>query len=174
MAYVSWELEYAADTMSSVMSPSGKLVAYSHPYLITDVKAEAVIVAMAWKNTANKHRSSQSPSQSPLQSLTIETSEYNIMARSIQSDLLLVLVGFRGDGADIGYRISSRTATDGSGEDADEGARLEHDIVALTAHGRASTNVEALTLQRRKLDMLANTIGDEAKVFTVVDDGRQG
>lgn len=152
-------------TRPSVMSPTGKLVAYSHPYLIKDVKAEAAIVAMAWK----RHSASVDTStRSPLQSLSIETSEYNITARSIQSDLLLVLVGFRASGPDEEFKIASEKTFDDM-DDGYDASHLEEDMISLTSSGYKSSRVEALMLQKRKLDKLAETIGEEASVFNVAD-----
>ncbi|KAF2259510.1 hypothetical protein CC78DRAFT_67205 [Lojkania enalia] len=87
-----------------VMSPNGTLMAYSTPVDIKDLRDQAALISMAWKeNEANlraKHAKesnldgSDDPSISPsLETLTIEFQHNNIVVRAIQPSLLLVLVG---------------------------------------------------------------------------------
>lgn len=143
------------------MSPNGKLVAYSRPFYVDDIKAEAAIIAMAWRNSS---ASSNASPRSPLKSLTIETESYNIMAKLIQPDLLLVLVGYRADANGPAFKVVPETVHDDLYAERDRES-LEDDVVTLTARGSTDSKVEALMLQRRKLDRLAETIGEEAKVF---------
>lgn len=81
------------------MSPNGTLMAYSTPVDIKELRDQAALVSMAWKEQeANrKLQSSQhdgaEDSQPPLETLTIETQFNNIIVRAIQRSLLLVLVG---------------------------------------------------------------------------------
>lgn len=86
------------------MSPNGALMAYSTPVDIKDLRDQAALVSMAWKDSeasllvkrskgANGSESSKSTSRQGLETLTIEFQHNNIIVRAIQPKLLLVLVG---------------------------------------------------------------------------------
>jgi hypothetical protein len=86
----------------SVMSPNGTLMAYSTPVDIKDLRDQAALISMAWKEheasfhaKQAKHRdlSDSEESSSELETLTIEFQHNNIIIRAIQPKLLLVLVG---------------------------------------------------------------------------------
>jgi hypothetical protein len=75
-------------------------MAYSTPVDIKDLRDQAALISMAWKEhetnfLAKKAKASQdgSSSQSGLETLTIEFQRNNIIVRAIQPTLLLVLVG---------------------------------------------------------------------------------
>ncbi|KAF2472514.1 uncharacterized protein BDR25DRAFT_302665 [Lindgomyces ingoldianus] len=85
-----------------VMSPNGTLMAYSTPVDIKDLRDQAALISMAWKEheanlqakrRADAARSDDSFTTSPLETLTIEFQHNNIIIRAIQPKLLLVLVG---------------------------------------------------------------------------------
>ncbi|KAF2635575.1 hypothetical protein P280DRAFT_473685 [Massarina eburnea CBS 473.64] len=84
-----------------VMSLSGTLMAYSTPVDIKELRDQAALVSMAWKeHTTHPNSAAQSPNQEAtptpnprLETLTIETSTSNILIRAIQPSLLLILVG---------------------------------------------------------------------------------
>jgi hypothetical protein len=81
------------------MSPSGTLMAYSTPVDIKELRDQAALISMAWKEHQSSRKQqvsaeeSSSESSAPLETLTIETEHSNIIVRAIQSSLLLVLVG---------------------------------------------------------------------------------
>lgn len=83
-----------------VMSPNGTLMAYSTPVDIKDLRDQAALISMAWKDqekqllSQQSHQDSDHPSSSSnLETLTIEFQQNNIIVRAIQPQLLLVLVG---------------------------------------------------------------------------------
>ena len=90
---------------SSVMSPSGTLLAYSTPANIKELRDQATLISMAWKDhkismEAKARETSQSADGSEnasgpktLETLTIEFDHANLIVRAIQANLLLVLVG---------------------------------------------------------------------------------
>lgn len=87
------------------MSPNGTLLAYSKPVDIKELRDQAALISIAWKDhdTALRQRAQQSAangeagssaSQEPgLETLTIEFDNNNILVRAVQPKLLLVLVG---------------------------------------------------------------------------------
>lgn len=85
----------------SLMSPNGTLLAYSKPVDIKELRDQAALISIAWKDNCNGRQkvparsdSAQDPaSKPPLKTLTIETEDCNIIIRLLQPELLLVLVG---------------------------------------------------------------------------------
>jgi len=89
-----------------VMSPNATLLAYTGPANIKELRDQAALVSILWKEAELKFKPTQShPSLSEstsssstviegcLETLTIETDKANIIVRAIQPRLLLVLVG---------------------------------------------------------------------------------
>ncbi|KAF2193983.1 hypothetical protein K469DRAFT_651048 [Zopfia rhizophila CBS 207.26] len=90
-----------------VMSPNGTLMAYSTPVDIKDLRDQAALISMAWKDheaalqskqakgssQSEAAQSQDSSTTSLLETLTIEFQHNNIIVRAIQPKLLLVLVG---------------------------------------------------------------------------------
>ncbi|KAF2279710.1 uncharacterized protein EI97DRAFT_370917 [Westerdykella ornata] len=87
-----------------VMSPNGTLMAYSTPVDVKELRDQAALISMAWKeheaalkkkhvNDANASESQSSASPPALETLTIEFQHNNIIVRALQPKLLLVLVG---------------------------------------------------------------------------------
>lgn len=95
------------------MSPNGTLLAYSKPVDIKELRDQAALISIAWKEhcqgrkpppvpdhrkdsarTEESAPSSESQSLEPaLKTLTIESQDCNILVRLLQPQLLLVLVG---------------------------------------------------------------------------------
>lgn len=96
------------------MSPNGNLLAYSTPVNIKELRDQAALVSAAWKeNCSGRHtqsapdprkdsaRSEREPSAASLantlkpalQTLTIESEHCNILIRSLQPELLFVMIG---------------------------------------------------------------------------------
>lgn len=98
------------------MSPNGTLLAYSTPVDIKDLRDQAALISMAWKEhetalqaKSNKAQGPEStqPSDSPvLETLTIEFQHNNIIVRAIQPKLLLVLVGGVPPGRKPSFKIT--------------------------------------------------------------------
>ncbi|KAK8245287.1 hypothetical protein HDK77DRAFT_482467 [Phyllosticta capitalensis] len=82
-----------------VMSPNGTLLAYSRPANIKELRDQAALVSMAWKEHENSIKSESenhdpsAASRASLETLTIEFDNGNLIVRAIQPKLLLVLVG---------------------------------------------------------------------------------
>ncbi|EUC48554.1 hypothetical protein COCMIDRAFT_2619 [Bipolaris oryzae ATCC 44560] len=83
-----------------LMSPNGTLLAYSKPVQTKELRDQAALISMAWKDhCAGRQKLSTrngAPDHSlkpPLQTLTIETQDCNIIVRLLQPELLLVLIG---------------------------------------------------------------------------------
>lgn len=85
----------------SLMSPNGTLLAYSKPVDIKELRDQAALISIVWKdNCASRekapqsaHAANESPLKPALKTLTVETEDCNIIVRLLQSELLLVLVG---------------------------------------------------------------------------------
>jgi hypothetical protein len=92
------------------MSPNGTLLAYSTPVDIKELRDQAALISIAWKencqgrqkpptpdrkdSTRNDHAVNSSQTlKSALKILTIQSRDCNILVRLLQPELLLVLVG---------------------------------------------------------------------------------
>lgn len=84
-----------------LMSPNGTLLAYSKPVDIKELRDQAALLSIVWKENCvtrqallSKTDSGQDPRPKPsLKTLTVETEDCNIIVRLLQPELLLVLVG---------------------------------------------------------------------------------
>lgn len=97
------------------MTPNATLLAYSQPNNVRQIRDQATLISMAWRDHMEKYGIRQSASEgesSPvekasvkdgmLETLTVELESGNVLVRAIQPQLLLVLVGgsftgFQGD-----------------------------------------------------------------------------
>jgi hypothetical protein len=83
------------------MSPNGTLLAYSKPVQTKELRDQAALISMAWKENCNGRQkltpragSDLDPTlKTALRTLTIETEDCNIIVRLLQPELLLVLIG---------------------------------------------------------------------------------
>jgi hypothetical protein len=95
------------------MSPNGTLLAYSTPVDIKELRDQAALISIAWKEHCqgrqkpaapiprkDSARADQSAAaaasqslKSPLKTLTIQSRDCNILVRLLQPELLLILVG---------------------------------------------------------------------------------
>lgn len=93
------------------MSPNGNLLAYSTPVNIKELRDQAALISTAWKEQCFGRKTQSAPdpkkdtvrdddevahqgaSKPALETLTIETENCNILVRSLQPELLLVLIG---------------------------------------------------------------------------------
>jgi hypothetical protein len=96
-----------------LMSPNGTLLAYSTPVDIKELRDQAALISIAWKehcqgrqkpsvptprkdSARNDHSATATASQplkTPLKTLTIQSRDCNILVRLLQPELLLILVG---------------------------------------------------------------------------------
>ncbi|KAK7711562.1 hypothetical protein SLS57_008045 [Botryosphaeria dothidea] len=99
-----------------VMSPNGTLLAYSTPANIKELRDQAALISMAWKeHELNIHEEADDPDHEsssppkPLETLTIEFDNNNLIVRAIQQKLLLVLVGGVPPGRKQSFKITPET-----------------------------------------------------------------
>jgi hypothetical protein len=83
---------------SSAMSLNGTLVAYSTSANIKELRDQASLVSMVWKDheatvASQSLTADDSPDSNKLETLTIEFEQCNIIAKAVQPNLLIVLVG---------------------------------------------------------------------------------
>ncbi|KAL1645560.1 hypothetical protein SLS61_008243 [Didymella pomorum] len=94
-----------------LMSPNGNLLAYSTPVDIKALRDQAALISAAWKGHCIGRQTQSAPDprkdsarddalaaqqnglKPPLETLTIEAETCNILVRSLQPELLFVLIG---------------------------------------------------------------------------------
>ncbi|KAH7074299.1 hypothetical protein FB567DRAFT_453244 [Paraphoma chrysanthemicola] len=95
-----------------LMSPNGTLLAYSTPVDIKELRDQAALISIVWKencqgrqktptaefrkDSARNNDAASNAShtnKAPLKTLTVQSQTCNILVRSLQPELLLVLVG---------------------------------------------------------------------------------
>jgi hypothetical protein len=89
----------------SVMSPNATLLAYTGPSDIKELRDQAALISILWREAEQEHKKRNPNSQNTdlsssvvlkpgdLETLTVESENSNIIVRAIQPRLLLVLVG---------------------------------------------------------------------------------
>lgn len=165
----------------SVMSPSGTLMAYTTPIDIRELRDQAALISMAWKDHSSKLSSNPDTGSPPsLETLTIETSNNNIIARAIQPALLLVLVG----GVPPSQKDVFKITPEAHGDPRYPPLDLSEDGEALVGSGKAASVLStmssrdkdvkggALHIQRKKIDALTDYLRRDfdAKGFVMPDD----
>lgn len=169
-----------------LMTPNGTLVAYSTPTNIRELRKQAAIAGLSWREhqepsqddsmaAGGEHEKVTMPSL--LRTLTIESESSNMIVRKIQPQLLLVLDG----GVPPRRRtFEPRVTPEGPGDapyPALEGNRVNSALsssvssIAESTQSTAARNV--LQLQRKKLDALASAIARsfEESGFRMPDEG---
>lgn len=111
---------------SSLMSPNGTLLAYSKPVQTKELRDQAALISMAWKENCVGRRKSAARagvsdhlSKPVLETLTIETPDCNIIVRLLQPELLLVLIGRISPNKKQAFKISPEGQGDPRYPDAD-------------------------------------------------------
>jgi hypothetical protein len=91
----------------SVMSPNATLLAYTGPSNIKELRDQAALISILWREAEHDNKKQNPKSQNvdltssavlqpgSLETLTIESEKSNIIVRAIQPRLLLILVGGR-------------------------------------------------------------------------------
>ena len=152
------------------MSPNGSLIAYSTPADMLQVRDQAALISMAWREHSDKGSSTHSSRVNladstsqlgGLKALTVELGSYNIIARAIQLNLVLVLVGGVA-GRETDFKITA--------EKVDDSIYPPGEINPNTVLEDAT----ALQLHRKKADKIAKFIEEEAKIFSMPDDTQLG
>ncbi|KAK3079744.1 hypothetical protein LTS18_004014 [Coniosporium uncinatum] len=108
-----------------IMDPDGQLFAYSRPANMKQLRDQATLVSMAWKQqeealnsrAVGETRSPSSPSsgtiyEDSLETLTIESDTANVLVRALQPKLLLVMVGGTPPGRKISLTMTPETPGD--------------------------------------------------------------
>ncbi|KAH7119634.1 hypothetical protein B0J11DRAFT_440047 [Dendryphion nanum] len=177
-----------------VMSPNGTLMAYSTPVDIKDLRDQAALISMAWKDhekqihskipSAESNNSSSPPS---LETLTIEFQQNNIIVRAIQPQLLLVLVGgvppyrkpiFKitpevhgspryppGDVTNSDLISSAQNAKGASGENS-----LDIDSLANNRTGKKKASSIASTMSQREKDVKSGVLHIQRRKIEALSD----
>lgn len=157
-----------------LMTPNGTLLAYTHPTSVKELRAQAALVSMTWKESLETRQSSSTEDldgdlpQDVLQTLTIETEKCNFVVRQLQPQLLLVLEG----GIPPSRRVrESKTTPEGPGDPRypTEGSGTSTPQLSTSLASQASkagssssnTVVTVLQIQRRKLEVMAEAIMEE-------------
>lgn len=105
------------------MSPNGTLLAYSTPANIKELRDQAALISMAWKDYEKAISSRQEDlsqtddsavgaQHKSLETLTIECDGNNLIVRAIQPKLLLVLVGGIPPGRKRGFKMTAEATGD--------------------------------------------------------------
>ncbi|KAF2438136.1 hypothetical protein P171DRAFT_437213 [Karstenula rhodostoma CBS 690.94] len=163
-----------------VMSPNGTLMAYTTPIDIRDLRDQAALISMAWKDHAAKLPSPATDSSPPqLETVTIETANNNIIARAIQPSLLLVLVGGVPPSRKAVFKITpeargeARYPPDGGddGADAVVGSGKAASVLSTMSTREKDVKGGALHIQRKKIDALTEYLRKDfdAKGFVMPD-----
>lgn len=156
-----------------LITPNGTLLAYSQPTNINDLRKQAAIAAICWQqhdsNSSAGHYSGdyedeipEDAERSPLQVLTIESEDANVIMRRIQEQLLLVLEGGVPPRRNAFERRITAEAADGSQRWPREGDGHTDVTNPMKAeHDGGSVAANVLRLQRSKLDALAAAVTAE-------------
>lgn len=146
------------------MSPNGSLVAYSTPADMLQLRDQAALISMAWRGdseTISNGFARPSSSDSGLgrtRALTVEFGSYNLIARAIQPDLILILLGGVFPGKRDSFELTKENLDD-----------PVYPLENSNQDGKAK-NSSTLQLQRRKADKLARFIESEAKHLAMSED----
>jgi hypothetical protein len=162
------------------MSPNGTLLAYSKPVQTKELRDQAALISMTWKDNCQgrqKQSARNGPSQDQslkpaLRTLTIETPDCNIIVRLLQPELLLVLIGRIAPGKKQGFKISAEGQGDSRYPEADDpdsrpGSSNEDRLAVKGKAPSLLSNMSqrdrdirggALHVQRKRLDALAEYV----------------
>jgi hypothetical protein len=148
------------------MSPNGTLLAYSKPVQTKELRDQAALISMAWKENCSGRQKlssragtgSDSSSKPALQTLTIETEDCNIIVRLLQPELLLVLIGNISPSKKQGFKISA----EGNGDPRYPDTRTEVPISRpgssskLLQGDAAADNPEGTAIKSKAPSLLSN------------------
>lgn len=163
------------------MSPNGTLLAYSKPVDIKELRDQAALISIAWKehcqgrkspltleqrkDSTRNESSDGTASQSlkpALQTLTIESMGCNILVRLLQPQLLLVLVGRIPPNKKQSFKIYAEAQGDARYPLVDTHASRyspgEADNASTMSQRDKDIKMGVLHVQRKRLDALADYI----------------
>lgn len=177
------------------MSPNGNLLAYSTPVNIKELRDQAALISAAWKeqcigrqtqSTSDPRKDSarddaeaaqQSGLKPPLETLTIQAETCNILIRSLQPELLFVLIGELPPNKEQQFKItaeghgdsrypalegsdtpSTTTAAQGA-----SGKLKAPSILSSMSQREKDVRLGVLHIQRKRLDALTDYIQRDFK-----------
>lgn len=127
------------------MSSNGTLIAYSVPANIKQVRDQAALMSMTLNDSAV-----QSPNaQDPVQVLTVQVDSRNILAKRVQPDLFVVLVGGVPPHVSSNFHVKAERA----GDPPCSPIRSNDDLSEVMRQTQA--------LQRTRLDALCDFVQSE-------------
>lgn len=161
------------------MSPNGTLLAYSKPVDIKELRDQAALISMVWKEhegslkqkgeqatSSDASSSHSSNGNSALETLTIEFASNNLIVRAIQPKLLLVLVGGVPPGHDAPFKITAEAygeprypheaLSPPAGKSSDGNATLSHgqgDPVEGSSTAQLSTSIPESHMSQMEKDV---------------------
>lgn len=170
------------------MTPNGSLMAYTLPANMKELRDQVALVSISWKEQLERKDSENidpqdrpdSPSEherrvirpDAIEALTIEFDNRNVIVKYLQPKLLLVLEG----GVPPGRRKELKVTAEAPGdaryppEEHDtmngslNGAMLSSSagsMASTTASAASFRRVSVLAIQRKKMEIMAQTIKDE-------------
>lgn len=176
----------------SIMTPNGSLMAYTLPANMKELRDQVALVSISWKehlelkdNERFEPQYTQGgPNEAPkrvvrsdaLETLTIEFDNRNLIVKYLQPKLLLVLEGGVPPGRKRPLNVTAEAPGDarypaddvGSSERADTMLGTSVGSKASTTFSTASSQrLSVLQIQRRKTEIMAETIKRELAGFEV-------
>ncbi|KAF2802499.1 uncharacterized protein BDZ99DRAFT_468945 [Mytilinidion resinicola] len=163
------------------MSPNGTLLAYSVPVDIKDLRDQAALISMAWKEheeaIASKlshdqasldsdiAQSSSSLSKSTLETLTIEFEANNLIVRALQPKLLLVLVGGVPPGRNASFKITPEVHGDPRYPHSEAPSSKEGSLKTAGIHPKAVSDIA----QEEGFTIIEGATSPKPSVLSIAD-----
>lgn len=174
------------------MTPNGSLMAYTLPANMRELRDQVALVSISWKEQLERKDSERfdpqysqgGPNEPPkrvvrpdaLETLTVEFDNRNLIVKYLQPKLLLVLEG----GVPPGRKRPLKVTAEAPGDPrypADESSNSSESMLGTSVGSKASTTISAassqrlgvLQIQRRKTEIMAETIRRELSGFEVFD-----
>ena len=178
------------------MSPNGNLLAYSTPVNIKELRDQAALISAAWKEQCIGRQTQSAPDprkdsardnagvaqqgglRPPLETLTIEAEHCNILIRSLQPELLFVLIGELPPNKSQRFKITAEGAGDPrypTEENSDIGSSVQTNSQGTSGKPKAPSILSSMSqrekdiklgilhIQRRRLDALTEYIQRDFK-----------
>jgi hypothetical protein len=179
-------------TFGSIMTPNGSLMAYTLPANMKELRDQVALVSISWKehlerkdNEKFEPQYTQGGPNEPskrmvrpdaLETLTVEFDHRNLIVKYLQPKLLLVLEGGVPPGRKRELKVTAEAPGDRRYPAEDSNGCDGADTMLGTSVGsKASTTVSStqrlsvLHIQRRKMEIMAETIKRELSGFEVCE-----
>ncbi|THW48245.1 hypothetical protein D6D19_03124 [Aureobasidium pullulans] len=171
-----------------IMTPNGSLMAYTLPANMKELRDQVALVSISWKEHLERKDSERfepqysqgGPNEAPkrvirpnaLETLTVEFDNRNLIVKYLQPKLLLVLEGGVPPGRKRELKVTAEAPDDARYPSEDSNGADRADTMLGTSVGsKASTTISStqrlsvLHIQRRKMEMMAETIKRELSGF---------